>query len=103
MSTKKITDKTILDDIIRQLESGETDMDGRSYATYEEDKENGILIEASVVWDIRTEENWITIDGRRYLEGTYTDIYGWDDLEVAAWIGQDKVDVDIDYIEQNLF
>ena len=99
---KQITDKTILDDIIKQLESGETDMDGRSYATYE-DADKDIYIEASVVWDIRESENWITIDGRSYYEGTYTEVYGWDDLEVDAWIGEEKVDIDIDYIEQNLF
>ena len=98
---KKITDKTILDNIIKQLESGETDMDGRSYATYE-DADKDIYIEASVVWDIRESENWITIDGRSYYEGTYTEVYGWDDLEVDAWIGEEKVDIDIDYIETHL-
>ena len=98
---KQITDKTILDDIIKQLESGETDMDGRSYATYE-DADKDIYIEASVVWDIRESENWITIDGRSYYEGTYTEVYGWDDLEVDAWIGEEKVDIDIDYIETHL-
>lgn len=98
---KQITDKTILDAIIKSL-TEEWDNEGKSYASYE-DEEQDIYIEASVQWLINYSENWITIDGRRYLEGTYTDVDGFDDLQVDAWIGDEKVDIDIDYIEKNLY
>lgn len=97
---KTITDTKILDNIIDQLASNDTDLNNKSHAVYEDED---IYIEASVVWDIRESENWITIDGRSYYEGTYTDVYGWGDLEVDAWIGDEKVDIDYDYIEQNLY
>lgn len=97
---KTITDTKILDNIIDQLASNDTDLNNKSHAVYEDED---IYIEASVVWDIRESENWITIDGRSYYEGTYTDVYGWDDLEVDAWIGDEKVDIDYDYIEKNLY
>lgn len=96
---KTITDTTILDEIIKNL-TKEWDNEGKSYATYEDED---IYIEASVQWLINYSENWITIDGRRYLEGTYTDVDGFDDLQVDAWIGDEKVDIDIDYIEKNLY
>lgn len=98
---KTITDTTILDAIIKIL-TEEWDNEGKSYASYE-DEEQDIYIEASVQWLINYSENWITIDGRRYLEGTYTDVDGFDDLQVDAWIGEEKVDVDIDYIKKNLY
>ena len=99
---KTITDTKILDIIIDQLASNDTDLNNKSHAVYE-DEDKDIYIEASVVWDIRESENWITIDGRSYNEGTYTDVYGWDDLEVDAWIGDEKVGIDYDYIEKNLY
>ena len=92
-----ITDTAILDDIIRQLEQGDTDWDCRSHALYE-DEESGIYIEASVRWIIRTYSNYI--DG--YLEGEYEEIEGWQDLEIDAYIGDRPVEVDIGYIEENL-
>lgn len=98
---EKITDTTILDAIINQLFDGDTDSQCKSYASYE-DEDKDIYIEASVQWDIRESENWITIDGRSYYEGTYTDVCGWDDLEVDAWIGDEKVDIDYGYIEKRL-
>lgn len=94
---KTITDTAILDDIIRQLEQGDTDWDCRSHALYE-DEDNGIYIEASVRWKIRTYSNFI--DG--YLEGEYEEIEGWQDLEIDAYIGDQPVEVDIGYIEDNL-
>jgi hypothetical protein len=99
---KTITDKATLDEIIKQLDRKNADINGKTSISYE-DPDKDIYIEASVVWDIRESENWITIDGRSYYEGTYTDVYGWDDLEVDAWIGDEKVDIDYDYIEQNLY
>ena len=98
---KTITDTTILDDIIKNL-TEEWDNEGKSYASYE-DEEQGIYIEASVQWFISYSENWINIDGHHYLEGTYTDVYGFDDLQVDAWIGEEKAEVDIEYIEKNLY
>lgn len=99
---KQITDKEILDNIIKQLDCKNADNNGKVSISYE-DLDKDIYIEASVVWDLGWSENWINIDGHHYLEGTYTDVYGWDDLEVDAWIGEEKVDVDYDYIEQNLY
>lgn len=99
---KKITDKEILDDLIKQLDCKNAEEGGKSYASYE-DMDNDIYIEASVKWDLGWSENWINIDGHHYLEGTYTDVYGFDDLQVDAWIGDKKAEVDIDYIEQNLY
>lgn len=99
---KTITDTKILDNIIDQLVNGEDEGYGKVCANYE-DEDTGIYIDASVVWDIRGEENWITIDGRRYYEGTYYTVYGWDDLEVDAWIGEERAEVDLDYIEKNLY
>ena len=99
---KTITDKAILDEIIKQLDCKNADINGKTSISYEvPDKD--IYIEASVVWDIREYENWITFEGRSYYEGTYSDVYGWDDLEVDAWIGDEKVDIDYDYIEKNLY
>lgn len=98
---KTITDKAILDTIINQLFDGDTDSNCKSYASYE-DEDKDIYIEASVQWDIRESENWINIDGRSYYEGTYTDVCGWDDLQVDAWIGDEKVDIDYGYIEKRL-
>ena len=95
---KTITDTTILDAIIKNLTEG-WDNEGKSYATYEDED---IYIEASVQWDIRESENWINIDGCSYLEGTYDEVVGFSDLEVDAWVGDEKVDV-YDYIEQNLY
>ena len=99
---KTITDKAILDEIIKQLDCKNADINGKTSISYE-DPDKDIYIEASVVWDIRESENWITFDGRSYYEGTYTDVYGWDDLEVDAWIGEEKAEVDMDYIEKNLY
>lgn len=99
---KTIKDKEILDEVIKGLDCKNADNNGKVSINYE-DTDKDIYIEASVVWDIRESENWITIDGRSYYEGTYTDVYGWEDLEVDAWIGDEKVDVDYDYIEQNLY
>lgn len=99
---KQIKDKAILDEIIKGLDCKKADINGKTSISYE-DPDKDIYIEASVVWDIRESENWITIDGRSYYEGTYTDVYGWDDLEVDAWIGDEKVDIDYDYIEKNLY
>ena len=96
---KTITDTTILDAIIKNL-TKKWDNEGKSYATYED---GDIHIEASVQWLINYSDNWITIDGRRYFEGTYIDVDGFDDLQVDAWIGDEKVDIDIDYIEKNLY
>ena len=101
MNTPKITDTAILDAIIKKLDCKNADEDGKVWASYE-DIDKDIYIEASVVWDIGWSENWITIDGRRYLEGTYTDVYGWDDLQVDAWIGDEKAEVDEDYISAQL-
>lgn len=98
---KKITGTTILDIIIDQLASNDTDLNNKSHAVYE-DEDKDIYIEASVVWDIRESENWVTIDGRSYYEGTYTDVYGWDDLQVDAWVKGEKVAVDLGYIEDKL-
>ena len=92
-----ITDTAILDDIIRQLEQGDTDWDCRSHALYE-DEENGIYIEASVRWIIKTYSNYI--DG--YLEGEYDVIEGWQDLEVDAYIGEAKAEINEEYIYNNL-
>lgn len=52
--------------------------------------------------DIETSKNYVTIDGCSYLEGIYTEVVGFDDLQVDAWVGDEKVDV-YDYIEQNLY
>ena len=92
-----ITDTNILNNIIRQLEEGNTDFDCRSHALYE-DEENGIYIEASVKWIVETYSNYI--DG--YLEGVYDEVTGWQDLEVDAYIGDEKAEVDVGYIEANL-
>lgn len=99
---KTITDKEILDEIIKQLDCKNADINGKTSISCE-DPDKDIYIEASVVWDIRESENWITFDGRSYYEGTYTDVYDWDDLEVDAWIGDEKAEVDLDYIEKNLY
>lgn len=99
---KKITDTTILDEIIKQLDYKNAEEGGKVWASYE-NNDKDIYIEASVVWDISWSENWINIDGRHYLEGTYTDVYGFDDLQVDAWIGDKKVDIDIDYIKNKLY
>ena len=94
-----ITDKTILDDIIKQLCKNDTDSQCRAYANYDD---GNIYIDATVVWEYQESENWVVFEGRRYYEGTYTDVVGWDDLQVDAWIGDNKAEVDIDYIEKNL-
>ena len=94
--------KEILDNIVEQLGDGGYNDDGCNCATYE-DAEKDIYIEASVQWLISYSENWITFEGRSYYECTYTDVYGWDDLEVDAWIGEEKAEVDMDYIEKNLY
>lgn len=95
---KTTIDKEILDSIVEQLcESRE--WDNVSFANYDE---NGIYIDASVKWDIRQYNNYVTIDGVSYLEGVYTETIGFSDLEVDAWVGDEKVDM-YDYIEQNLY
>ena len=92
-----ITDPTILNNIIRQLEEGKTDWDCRSHALYE-DEESGIYVEASVRWIIKTYSNYI--DG--YLEGEYDEVTGWEDLEVDAYIGDEKAEINEEYIYNNL-
>jgi hypothetical protein len=98
MTTKTIS-KEILDNIVEQLCEGSTDWNCKSYANYDE---NGIYIDACVRWQYEESENWITIDGVSYLEGTYDVITGFDELSVDAWVGDEKVDI-YDYIEQNLY
>ena len=98
---KTITDKAILDTIINQLCDGDTDSQCKSYAHFE-DEDKGIYIDACVVWNIESSPNYITIDGCSYLEGIYTEVTGFSDLEVDAWVGDEKVDI-YDYIEQNLY
>ena len=92
-----ITDPAILDNIIKQLEEGNTDFDCRSHALYE-DEESGIYVEASVRWIIKTYSNYI--DG--YLEGEYDEVTGWEDLEVDAYIGDEKAEINEEYIYNNL-
>ena len=96
MTTLKITDTDILDDIIRQLEQDDTDLKGRAYAHYEDSE--GVYIDASVRWKVESYSNYI--DG--YLEGIYTEVTGWEDLEVEAWVGDDPAEVDEDYICKRL-
>lgn len=91
--------KEILDNIVEQLCEGVTDSSCRTYANYEDDD---ILIDASVLWHIESSPNYITIDGCSYLEGIYTEVTGFSDLTVDAWVGDEQVDV-YDYIEQNLY
>lgn len=88
-------DKEILDNIVEQLCESDTDWDCKTYANYDED---GIYIDASVCWKVESYHNYI--DG--YLEGIYTEVTGFSDLSVDAWVGDEKVDV-YDYIEQNLY
>lgn len=87
--------KEILDNIVEQLCEGDTDWDNKTYASYDED---GINVDASVCWEVKSYHNYI--DG--YLEGIYTEVTGFSDLSVDAWVGDEKVDV-YDYIEQNLY
>ncbi len=92
----KITDTDILDEIVRQLEQDDTDLKGRVHAHYEDSE--GVYIDASVRWIVESYPNYI--DG--YLEGIYTEVTGFSDLTVDAWVGDEQVDV-YDYIEQNLY
>lgn len=46
--------------------------------------------------------NYITIDGASYLEGIYHEVEGVRDLEVDAWLNDQKVDVDLDYIRKEI-
>lgn len=91
--------KEILDNIVEQLCESDTDWDCKTYATYNDDD---IYIDASVKWDVESSKNYVTIDGCSYLEGIYTEVVGFDDLQVDAWVGDEKVDI-YDYIEQNLY
>lgn len=95
----KTISKEILDNIVEQLCEGVTDSSYRTYANYEDDD---ILIDASVLWHIASSPNYITIDGCSYLEGIYTEVTGFSDLSVDAYVGDEQVDV-YDYIEQNLY
>lgn len=90
--------KEILDNIVEQLCEGR-EWDNVSTAHYDE---NDIYIDASVKWDVESSKNYVTIDGCSYLEGIYTEVVGFDDLQVDAYVGDEKVDV-YDYIEQNLY
>ena len=92
----KISNPAILDDIIRQLGDSTNDMsDGRTYANYDD---GNIYIDASVRWLYSHYDNYI--DG--YLEGTYEEVEGWDDLNIEAWVGDDPAEVDEDYICKKL-
>ena len=91
--------KEILDNIVEQLCEGSTDWNCKSYANYDE---NGIYIDASVKWNVESSENYVTIDGVCYLEGIYTEVIGFSNLSVDAYVGDEKVDV-YDYIEKNLY
>lgn len=99
---KPITDKTILNKIVEELGEGEYNDEGLVYVTYEDDKKD-IYIEASVRWQVECSHNWVNIDGCRYLEGVYREVVGFDDLEVDAWIGNEKVGIDADYIHDELY
>ena len=92
-------DKEILDNIVEQLCESDTSTNCKTYATYNDDD---IYIDASVKWDVVSSKNYVTIDGVSYLEGIYTEVVGFDDLQVDAWVGDEKVDI-YDYIEQNLY
>ena len=97
MTALKITNPDILDDIIRQLCDSTNDMfDGRTHAHYEDSE--GVYIDASVRWIVESYPNYI--DG--YLEGTYEEVEGWDDLNIEAWVGDDPAEVDEDYIIKKL-
>lgn len=86
-----ITDTTILDNIIEQLQ----DHEGKAYASYDEGE---TLIYASVVWQGHNVRN--VIDG--YLEGVYFEVDGFVDLTVDAWVGDTPAKVDMDYLRNNL-
>lgn len=90
----KTISKEILDNIVEQLCEGR-EWDNVSTAHYDE---NDIYIDASVCWKVESYNNYI--DG--YLEGIYTEVTGFSDLTVDAWVGDEQVDV-YDYIEQNLY
>ena len=91
-----IKNREILDDIIRQLQNDDMDLDHRTFANYDD---GNIYIEACVKWIIESYYNYI--DG--YLEGVYDEVVDWEDLEIDAWVGDEKADVDWEYIEANLF
>ncbi len=98
MSTlKKKTDRVILDDIIKQLETNPTDFGMRSHASYI-DKDRLIKVIASVKWIVVTYSNYI--DG--YLEGEYDFYEDWDDLQVEASIDGEFVEIDEDYLNEHL-
>lgn len=89
----------ILDNIVKQLCEGDTSLDNKSYANYDED---GIYIDASVMWHIESSPSYITIDGCSYLEGIYDEVTDFSNLQVDAWVKGEKVAVDLGYIEDKL-
>lgn len=82
----KIVDK-IVDTIMRH--------EGDEYITIE----NGDLyVTAAIEYDIDSYDNYITVDGRRYFEGHYDTVDGVHSVDVEAWLGEEPIDIDNEYV-----
>lgn len=97
---KKITDTTILDDVVEQLCSTDT-YDGIAFVNLE-NLDKDIYVEGSVKWLGGFVNHFITLDGRDYLDFTEFERHDFTELELTAWIGQEEAGLDIAYIENAL-
>lgn len=94
---KKITDKEILDDVVSQLCSTDTTFEGVAFVNLE-NLDKDIYVEGSVKWLGGFVDHFITLDGRDYLDFTEFERHDFTELELNAWIGQEEVELDTDYI-----
>ena len=98
---KQITDKEILDDIVESLCSNDTTWEGVAFVNID-NLDKDIYVEGSVKWTGGFVDHFIEFEGRSYLDFTEFERQGFTDLELKAWIGQEKAELDIPYIEAAL-
>lgn len=97
----KTISKEILDDIVAGLDPCNMASTGKAFASYE-DEDKGILIDASVRWSRGFVDHYITLDGVSYLDFTDFQAQSFSDLVVEAWVDDEQVDIDTDYIYDSL-
>lgn len=82
----KIVDKIV--DVILHNE-------GDEYITFED---GDLYVTGAIEYDIDSYDNYITVDGRRYFEGHHDTIDGVHSVDVEAWLGEEPIEIDNEYV-----
>lgn len=99
MRTTTIT-KQQLDKIVEAFCNESINDEGKIFINIDED---GLYVDGVAQVYGHSYDNYVTIDGVRYKEGTYYETDGISDLYIDAWQGDDKIEgIDTDYLKSEI-